>query len=202
MLIVRFGLSSIRKFPVSEPVLAFTLVMMVLFAWSAEAFGKVAAITGAYLAGVFIAQTDLFHTVEEKIKPFSYALFVPIFFISIGLQTNLNLLHVSDLPFAILLILVAIASKVIGCGWGALMGGMSRWEALRVGIGMVSRGEVGLIVAGIGLQTGMISEGVFSVAVLMVIVTTLLTPIMIRWSFSRGDTIRPEVKEPVKGEKT
>jgi Kef-type K+ transport system membrane component KefB len=199
--LLRFGIPLIRRIPVSEPVLAFTLIMVILYSWSAESFGKVAAITGAYIAGVFIAQSDLLHVVEEKIKPITYALFVPIFFISIGLQTNLRLLQWIDLPFAVLLILVAVASKLIGCGGGARLAGMSRIEAMRVGIGMISRGEVGLIVAGIGIQTGLISDAVFAVAVLMIVVTTLITPVMVRWSFAWGEAIPAQDETIFRGEK-
>lgn len=202
VLFIRFGIGHIHKLPVSEPVLALTLIMVLLYSWSAEAMGKVAAITGAYIAGVFVAQSELLSIVEEKIKPFTYGLFVPIFFISIGLQTNLRLLQVSDLPFAVLLILIAIVSKIIGCGGGAWLAGMTRIEALRVGVGMVSRGEVGLIIAGIGIQTGFISEAVFAVSVLMVVVTTLITPVTIRWSFAQEEKFSVEAEDSIKGEKT
>jgi len=198
---MRFGLPRIRKLPVSEPVLAFTLIMVIGYSWSAEAIGKVAAITGAYIAGVFVAQSELLHVVEEKIKPFTYALFVPIFFISIGLQTDLRLLYWQDLPFALLLILVAVASKIIGCGGGARLAGMNRVEAFRVGIGMVSRGEVGLIIAGIGIQTGVISARVFAVVVLTVVVTTLLTPVMIRRVFDRQETASALKETSIEGDK-
>ncbi|MBI3995906.1 MAG: cation:proton antiporter [Nitrospirae bacterium] len=200
LLLMRNGIPIIQRLPVSEPVLAFTLIMALFYAWSAESIGKVAGITGAYIAGVLMTRTHLLHVVEKKIKPFTYALFVPAFFISIGIQTDLRLLEGRDLPFAALLTLTAIFSKVIGCGGGAHLAGMSRVEALRVGIGMISRGEVGLIVAGIGIQTGLISDSVFAVAVLMVVVTTLITPVLIRWSFTLGD--QPSNDRPVftKGE--
>jgi Na+:H+ antiporter len=201
ILLVRFGIPLIRKLPVSEPILAFILVIVIGYSWSAEAFGKVAAITGAYIAGVFVAQSELLHDAEEKIKPFTYALFVPVFFISIGFQTNLRLLHWADLPFALLLILVAVASKIIGCGGGAWLAGMNRIEAFRVGIGMISRGEVGLIVAGIGIQTGLISARVFAVVVLTVVVTTLLTPAMIHWVFDRQEKVPDANETSIEGEK-
>lgn len=200
LILMRYGLPWIQNLPVSEPVLAFTLIMVLFYSWSAEALGKVAAITGAYMAGVFVAQTDLLHQVEEKVKPFAYALFVPIFFISIGLQTDLGLIRWGDLPFALLLILVAVISKILGCGGGAWLGGMKRIEAFRVGVGMISRGEVGLIIAGIGIQSKLISEEIFAVAVLMVVVTTLITPVLIRWSFARG--VEPvDAEATVRGEK-
>jgi Kef-type K+ transport system membrane component KefB len=84
------------------------------------------------------------------------------------------------LPFALVIVVVAVLSKIVGCGVGARLGGLSRGEALRLGVGMTSRGEVGLIVATVGLDAGLVGENIFSSVVLMVLVTTLLTPILLR----------------------
>jgi Kef-type K+ transport system membrane component KefB len=113
-------------------------------------------------------------------------MFVPIFFVSIGLQANLRLLDATILPFALLLMVGAVVSKIIGAGAGGLLTGFNRLSSLRLGIGMVSRGEVGLIVAALGIRNGIIGEGVFAAVVLVVLVTTVITPPLVRWSFAKS----------------
>src|SRR6185503_15712360 len=116
---------------------------------AAEYFGGIAAITGAFIAGICLGRAD--HSIKEKMEEglyiLNYGMFVPIFFVSIGLQANLRLLDATILPFAIILTLGAILSKIIGAGAGGLLTGFNRLSSLRLGVGMVSRGEVGLIVA-------------------------------------------------------
>ena len=120
----------------------------------------------------------------------SYAFLVPIFFVSIGLEANARAITGSVLPFLIVLLVVAVASKVIGSGLGARLGGFANREALRVGTGMISRGEVGLIVASIGIREGIIPQEVFSVVVVLVLLTTLVTPILLRAVFPRTQPAR------------
>lgn len=183
--VMRRALRRAAKLPVSEALLAFVTVLLLLYSWAAEAFGQVASITGAYIAGVLVAQAGFREEVEHRLRAFTYAILVPIFFVSIGLQTNARLLQTIDLPFALLIVLAAVAGKIIGCGGGALLGGFKAPEALRVGVGMVSRGEVGLIIAAIGVQTGLLSERVFAVMVIMVLATTVITPVLLRATFPR-----------------
>jgi Kef-type K+ transport system membrane component KefB len=169
------------RLPVSQPVVSTTLVLVLLFAWSAEIAGGVAAITGAFIAGLLIGRTTFKHELEGGLTSLTYGLFVPIFFTRIGLRTNLWSLQGSLLGFAVLFTLIAIASKIIGSGLGARLAGMERHQALQVGIGMISRGEVGLIVATVGIGAGILGDELFAVAVLMVLVTTLITPPLLRW---------------------
>ena len=124
----------------------------------------------------------------------AYVWLVPVFFVNIGLEANVRTLGLGGLPFALLIIVVAVLSKVIGCGIGARLGGFSNGEALRMGVGMTSRGEVGLIVATVGLSAGLIGADVFASVVLMVLATTLLTPIMLRVLYPKT-TDRPEPVE-------
>lgn len=169
--------------PVSEGLLSATLIAVLAYAWGAEALGGVAAITGAYLAGVLVAQAGYRHEIEHRLKAMTYALLVPIFFVSIGLQTNVRAVASRDLPFAFLVILAAVAGKVVGCGAGARLAGFTAQEALRIGIGMISRGEVGLIIAALGLQTGLLAEREFAIMILMVLATTVITPPLLRAVF-------------------
>lgn len=169
--------------PISEAGMAFAIVSALLFAWSAEALGGVAAITGAFVAGVALAGSTQRGELERGIHTLNYAFFVPLFLVGIGLTANLRLLSGQALGFALVLCLVAIVAKVLGAGTGAKLGGATWPEAWRVGVGMVSRGEVGLIVAGVGVSNGLLAADVFTVVVLMVLVTTIVTPPLLRWSF-------------------
>lgn len=177
----------VEELPVSEGVVAFVVVMTLVYAWSAEVLGQVAAITGAFLAGVFFARTSVRRTIEEGMHTLTYAFFVPMFLIGIGLKANARTLDSGDVWFALTIILVAIAGKVIGCGVGARLGGFNSREALRVGVGMISRGEVGLIVAAVELSNGFISQAVYSTMVVMVLATTLITPLLLRRVFPRKE---------------
>jgi Kef-type K+ transport system membrane component KefB len=183
---------------VSQAVLAAALVVMFLYSWAAEYIGAVAAITGAYLAGVLIAQTEFKKDVDAGIHPLTYSMFVPLFFISIGLEANGRELGPSAM-FTIMLVLVAIVAKAIGCGVFARLFGFSTKESVRVGIGMISRGEVGLIVAGYGLANGLISSEVFSASVIMVLVTTMITPPLMRLVFPRHAFVAALVEETIAG---
>jgi Kef-type K+ transport system membrane component KefB len=172
--------SLVNRLPISEGVVALAIVVTLLYAWAAEALGGMAAITGAFLAGLLFARTPLRHHIEARMHTLAYSWLVPVFFVSIGLEANARALGLEGLPFALLIVVVAVLSKVVGAGIGAWLGGFSNGEALRLGVGMISRGEVGLIVATVGLDAGLIGEGVFASVLLMVLATTLLTPIMLR----------------------
>jgi Kef-type K+ transport system membrane component KefB len=115
-----------------------------------------------------------------------YSLLVPVFFVDIGLRANLVEAFQGPLAlFGIGIVVVALIGKVIGSGIGALVTRFTPAESLRVGTGMISRGEVGLIIAGIGLARGVINQDIFSIMVLMVVVSTLVTPILLRATFGR-----------------
>jgi Kef-type K+ transport system membrane component KefB len=166
--------------PISEGLLALAIVTIALYGWAAEVLGGVAAITGAFLAGLIFARTRLRDHIEERMHGLAYSWLVPIFFVSIGLEANARELGAGGIPFALALVAVALVSKIIGSGLGARLGGFSTKDALRVGVGMSSRGEVGLIVATVGLGAGLITQSAFASVVIMVLVTTLVTPILLR----------------------
>jgi Kef-type K+ transport system membrane component KefB len=171
--------------PISEPLLAGALVVTMFYGFGAEILGGVAAITGSYLAGIILGNLENRHELEEKAKALVYSLFVPIFFVDIGLRANLIEALTGPLAlFGIFIVIVALVGKVVGSGAGALVAQFSRAEAMRVGVGMVSRGEVGLIIAGIGLARGVITQDIFSIMVLMVVVSTLVTPVLLRMTFN------------------
>ena len=184
--------------PVSQAILATVLVVAFAYSWAAEYVGAVAAITGSYLAGLLIAQTPFKRQVDDGVHPLTYSMFVPIFFVNIGLQANGRELGSSGW-FAVTLIAVAIVTKAAGCGLFARLSGFSTKESIRVGAGMISRGEVGLIVAGYGLTHQIIGRDVFSAAVVMVLATTMVTPPLLRLTFPKGRTSSAMVEETIGG---
>jgi Kef-type K+ transport system membrane component KefB len=169
---------------VSQGLLATVTLLAFLFAWAAEYVGGVAAITGSYLAGVLLTRTSFKTRIDEGVHPLTYSLLVPMFFISIGLRANGRELG-PHAAFTIVLLLVAVGGKIVGSGALARICGFSNRESLRVGVGMISRGEVGLIVAGYGLSHGVIGQDVFSAAVIMVLATTMITPPLLRLVYPR-----------------
>jgi Kef-type K+ transport system membrane component KefB len=182
----------------SQASLAAVLVIAFVYGWAAEYIGGVAAITGTYLAGVLVAQTEFKKTIDAGVHPLTYSMFVPIFFISIGLSANGRALG-DQVGFTVALILVAIVAKAVGCGGFARMCGFDARQSLRVGIGMISRGEVGLIVAGYGLTERLIGPDVFSASVLVVLATTMATPPLLRLAFPRHARERGVVEETIVG---
>ena len=173
----------VSKLPISQGVMAFVLIAILLYGWAAEELGSMAAITGAFLAGLVLSQSELKERIENGMVVIAYGFFVPIFFINVGLHANLRELTGASLWIFLAMTIVAILGKVVGSGAGGLLAGFNRREALQLGIGMVSRGEVGLIVASVGMRAGLISRETFSAIIGMVIVTTLFTPPMLRWAY-------------------
>lgn len=172
--------------PISEGLAALVLSSVLLFAWSAEVVGGLAAITGAFIAGVGLSRSPLRDKTEGKIRTITYTFLVPVFFVSIGLQADARSIAGPALVFLLALLLVAVLSKVLGSGLGARLGGFTGVQALRVGVGMVSRGEVGLIVASVGVSQGLVDPALFSIVVVLVLLTTILTPVMLRQVFPRA----------------
>lgn len=181
----------VDRLPISEGVMAFVLVAMLLLAWGAEFLGGMAAITGAFLGGLFFARTNLRHYIEERVHVLAYSWLAPVFFVSIGLDANAREVGWAGLPFALAIMGTALVSKVLGCGLGARVTGFNNAEALRLGVGMISRGEVGLILASVALGAGLVDDAVFASIVLTVLVTTLVTPLLLRLLYPR-----PAAKEP------
>jgi Kef-type K+ transport system membrane component KefB len=179
---------------VSQALLAMVLTVTFVYAWAAEYLGGVAAITGSYLAGVLFGRTPFKDAINDGVHPLTYSMFVPVFFISIGLEANGRDLG-PRLGFTLALLLVAIVAKAAGCGLFARIFGFTPRESVQVGLGMISRGEVGLIVASYGLGRGIIGSDVFSASVIMVLGTTMMTPPLLRVAFPREHRPVPVVVE-------
>jgi Kef-type K+ transport system membrane component KefB len=183
--------------PISQGLLTLALVVMLVYGVAAELVGGMAAITGAFIAGLMMARSGERERVEHGIHGLAYGLFVPVFFINIGLSVNARSLHMEMVVFAVIITITAIIGKWLGAGIGARVGGLSLRESVQLGAGMVSRGEVGLIVAGVGINQGLVSAEEFSAVVAMVLVTTLVTPPILRSLFSERKQAAQYTSTPV-----
>jgi Kef-type K+ transport system membrane component KefB len=177
----------VARLEISQGLIAFVLVTMLLYAWTAEYVGHMATIIGAFLAGLFFARTPFKERIERGFSMLAYGLFVPIFFVEVGLSANLRELPVERLALLGGMLAVAIVSKFAGVGLGGLAVGLRGREAVQLGTGMVPRGEVVLIVATVGITEGLIGVDVFSSAVVLVVLTTLLAPPVLRILFPRQE---------------
>jgi len=175
----------VARLPISQGVLTLALVVMLTYGLAAELLGGMAAITGAFIAGLMMARSGERERVVHGVHALSYSLFVPVFFINIGLSVNARTLQVSMMIFALVITLIAIFGKWLGAGIGARLGGLSSHESVQVGAGMISRGEVGLIVATVGMEMGLVIPDEFSAIIAMVLVSTLVTPPILRGLFSQ-----------------
>ncbi|MGB9640307.1 MAG: cation:proton antiporter [Anaerolineales bacterium] len=173
----------VYELEISQGLIAFVFVTILLYGWLAETLGQMAAITGAFLAGLWFGRTSLRDRIISGISTIAYGIFVPIFFIDVGLKANARVVFEEDIFLFLSLVVIAILGKVVGVGLGGLLSGFTHREALQLGVGMMSRGEVGLIVASVGLNQGLIDSGAFSSIIGVVIVTTLLTPPLLRYLF-------------------
>lgn len=173
----------LRKLTATEAVPSCVLALVLVYAVSAEWLGSVAGITGAYLIGYVFAGSRFKADVERSFYAIGHGLLIPLFFVSVGLLSDFRALTGHwTLMFAILF--VAIVGKIVGCGLAALGSGMDWVRSLRVGLGMMSRGEVGLIVTAMGASTAIFARSEVAVMVTVVLLTTLLTPIALRWAFA------------------
>ena len=168
-----------NRFQVTQTLLAAGIISALLFAYLGELFG-VAGIVGAYTCGLMLSLTPYREDMSHKVEAFSYPFFVPLFFFNIGLTANFLEMDPGILWFSLVLAIVAVLGKVIGCGVGAKLAKFDTRSSLGVGCGMVARGEVGLIIAMIGIERGIISNGLFGAAVIVVLVTTLITPPLLK----------------------
>lgn len=175
----------VSHLPISQGLLTMSLVIMLAYGIASEAFGGMAAITGAFLAGLMLARTPEKERIEAGAHALAYGLFVPVFFVNIGLSINLREFQVEALLLTLVITIGAVAGKWFGSGWGAKLGGLSTTESVQLGAGMISRGEVGLIVASVGMQNGLMNDMEFSAIVVMILVTTLITPPILRGLFMR-----------------
>lgn len=162
----------------------FAFVFCLLLSFSAEEFFGVADITGAFIAGLVISDSNRSNYLNSRFETLSYMLLSPIFFASIGIKVQLTAMTKTIFIFAILLLIVAILSKIFGCALGAKLCKYSNRESIQIGTGMISRGEVALIVANKGIAMGLMLPEFLAPVVIVVVVTTIVTPILLKVVFN------------------
>lgn len=168
-----------RRIPIAG--LAYCFIM----SYVAEQYFGIADITGAYVAGIILCSINDSEYIERKIDINSYMLFGPVFFASIGLKTDLNDVTGGILLFAVGFVIVGLISKIIGCGLMARICRFKGKDALKIGVGMMTRGEVALIVAQKGLSMNLIDPVYFTAVILLIIVSSISTPIDLKFLYSR-----------------
>ena len=175
-----------RQSYIHRRVAIYALAFCFILSFASEHFFGIADITGAYFAGLMLSTQGSMRTyIAKRMNTLNYMLFSPIFFASIGIKTELAGLDGNLILFAAVLTLIAVVTKIIGCGIGARLTGFGTYNSFGIGLGMVSRGEVALIVAQKGSMAGLIGGTLFPAVVLMVIVTTLVTPLLLKMGMKR-----------------
>jgi Kef-type K+ transport system membrane component KefB len=180
--LVPFIMFLASKVLVREGRLTFALIIVLTLSMAAEYLG-LAGIVGAYFAGIMVGRMGFRGELISKVEAIGYSFFFPVFFVSIGLVADITSLKGSLLIFTIIMTLIAVFTKIFGAGLGALCCGFSTRSSLAIGAGMVSRGEVALIIANIGLASGLLTTDLYTVMVVVTIITTIITPVLIKLTF-------------------
>jgi Kef-type K+ transport system membrane component KefB len=180
-----FIIRKLQTLPISQGVLTLAIVTLLCYALAAELIGGMAAITGAFVAGLMFARSPEKETLHPRISALAYGFFVPIFFVDIGLSLDVTTLK-SSLGLAVVIILAAVAGKLFGSGLGGRLAGFTWRESGQLGMGMVPRAEVSLIAASLGLSAGFVTQPTLSAVIGMVLVCTLITPSMLRFLFNKS----------------
>lgn len=167
-------------------------VICLLMSFSAEQFFGVADITGAFVAGLVLSQNKETSYISRRFDIISYMLLSPIFFASIGIEMKIPSINSEIILMTIVLVLVAMLSKVIGCGLGAKICGYNKNEVIQIGTGMMARGEVALIIANKGLKMGVMNMYFLPAIIIMVVICAITTPIILKKAYSHK-TIKEKV---------
>ncbi len=176
-----------KRHPHQRRIPIFGLALCMIMAYCAEHFFGIADITGAYVAGLILCNLRDSEYIAEKMDISSYVLFGPVFFASIGLKTEFSGFSSSLLVFSLLFVAVALITKIVGCGIIAKLFGYKIKDSLKVGVGMMTRGEVALIVAQKGLTVGLLDPIYFTSVILLIITSSVLTPIIMKLLFKGED---------------
>lgn len=176
-----------KRYPRTRRVPILALALCFIFAYCAEKFFGIADITGAYVAGIVLCRLRDSEYIEEKLDINSYMIFAPIFFASIGLKTKIDGVTWDLVLFSVCFVLVALVTKIIGCGATSRLCGFRGSDTLKIGVGMMTRGEVALIVAQKGLAQGMIDSRYFTAVILLIIVSSILTPILLKLLYNKDE---------------
>ncbi|MEG1509373.1 MAG: cation:proton antiporter [Clostridia bacterium] len=183
----------LRRLPI------FSLAFCFFMAWSAEAIFKIADITGAFIAGIVLSNMKSTEYIERKIDINSYMIFSPIFFANIGICADFSGFTWSVLLFGFLFVCVGLFAKFVGCGIGAKVCGYNTADSLKCGVGMMARGEVALIVATKGIESGLLAPTMLPAVLMLVICSSFLTPILLKVIY-KSDEKKMLAKGLVQGE--
>ena len=186
-LIYRIFLTLDKRYPHTRRIPIVSVAFCFGLSYIAERYFGIADITGAYVAGLVLCSLSDNEYIERKIDVSSYMFFGPIFFASIGLKTSFDSINGRMIAFCICFVIVALLSKVIGCGLVSRVCKYNVADSLKIGVGMMTRGEVALIVAQKGLAAGMLTADYFTAVILLIIVSSILTPIILKVLYSRDD---------------
>lgn len=173
------------RYPHTRRIPIISLALCFFFAYAAEKYFGIADITGAYVAGIILCSIKDSTYIEEKMEISSYMIFGPIFFASIGLKTSIDNIDGSILLFSVGFVLVGLICKIVGCGLMAKICRFNMKDSLKIGVGMMTRGEVALIVAQKGLSVGLLTPVYFTSVILLIIVSSISTPIILKLLYSR-----------------
>lgn len=173
------------RYPHTRRIPIMSLALCFAFAYIAEKYFGIADITGAYVAGIVLCSMRDSSYVDEKMEVSSYMIFGPVFFASIGLKTSIDNIDGTILLFSLGFVLIAMITKIVGCGLMAKLCRFRTQDCLKIGVGMMTRGEVALIVAQKGLSVGMISPVYFTSVILLIIVTSISTPIILKLLYAK-----------------
>lgn len=174
------------KYPHTRRIPIIGLALCLFMAYAAETFFGIADITGAYVAGIILCSIRDSEYIAEKMDINSYMIFGPLFFASIGLKTNIESFNMTILVFSIVFVVVGMITKIIGCGLAAKLCRNSWLDSAKIGVGMMARGEVALIVAQKGLAVGMLTPVYFTSVILLIIVSSILSPILLKYLYSKS----------------
>ena len=179
-----------KRYPHRRRIVIISIVLCFALAYIAEHFFGIAEITGAFVAGVILCNIQDSSYVDRRVNITSYLFFAPIFFASIGLKTDLTGITWGLMAFAGAFVAVALISKIIGCGFAGKLTGHTWKESLVIGIGMMTRGEVALIIAQKGIDAGIISAEEFTPVILLIICSSVLTPVFLKLCFKNTKGFR------------
>ena len=171
--------------PHTQRITIVSMAFCFAMAYIAEQYFGIADITGAYIAGIVLCSMNDAPYVERRVDISNYTLFAPVFFASIGLKTDVSGLTPAILLFCICFVAVALVTKIIGCGLAAKICRFSWGDSLKVGVGMMTRGEVALIVAQKGLEVGVVDPVYFTAVILLIVVSSVLTPLALKALFTK-----------------
>lgn len=175
-----------KKYPHTRRIPIFGLVLCFALAYAAEKYFGIADITGAYVAGIILCSIQDSAYIARKIDISAYMIFGPVFFASIGIKTSIGAMDGMLLLFSIGFVLVALITKIIGCGCMGRLLGFQGKDSLKIGVGMMTRGEVALIVAQKGLAVGMIDASYFTAVILLILISSVATPIVLKTLYARA----------------